>query len=373
MARRRSYVFRVLSLVLGVVLGLSLAELVVRILDVRPIELTGKRILLRDNDPSGTMYFCYPTNPDGKFRPLPKLHGDGWRLIYSMGGYPDVPLDKLPETPWCVEVLYRDGMRDRDYPLKPAAGACRILGMGDSFAMGDGVPLEESLFKQMEVLLGGNFEVINGAHTAMDAAQEAATLKFLAARYHAPRALVIFLLNDVQISPTLAQRRSRINNLIDVLTEPAAGSGVRLLDIRRAQTAYRKSRRETIRWYQDCYDTAQNGDNLELLATYIRAMAGVPDCRVGFVMYPLMEGLEDGYPFRAIHDKVRTMAEKCGMPVLDLADAFAGHPTSSFWVHPSDHHPNGKAHAIAAREIVAWLRDKVPGFLEPCAGASENR
>ena len=53
------------------------------------------------------------------------------------------------------------------------------------------------------------------------------------------------------------------------------------------------------------------------------------------------------------------------MPVLDLAPFFEGRKTSALQVHPADHHPNGKAHRIAAEAIVGWLRDEVPGFLAP--------
>jgi hypothetical protein len=56
------------------------------------------------------------------------------------------------------------------------------------------------------------------------------------------------------------------------------------------------------------------------------------------------------------------MAEGAGLRVLDLAPTFAGRPTASLWVHPCDHHPNGGAHAIAARAIAAWLEHDAPEF-----------
>jgi hypothetical protein len=54
-----------------------------------------------------------------------------------------------------------------------------------------------------------------------------------------------------------------------------------------------------------------------------------------------------------------------GLPVLDLAPAFAGQRTEDLWVHPCDHHPNGRAHAIAGRALADWLQRGVPGFLTP--------
>ena len=46
----------------------------------------------------------------------------------------------------------------------------------------------------------------------------------------------------------------------------------------------------------------------------------------------------------------------------DLAPVFAGRDTASLWVHSVDHHPNGKAHGLAAGAIAEWLRT-IPGFL----------
>lgn len=81
-------------------------------------------------------------------------------------------------------------------------------------------------------------------------------------------------------------------------------------------------------------------------------------------MYPLMCGLENGYPLQPVHETVGRMARAAGLPVLDLAPIFRGKRTSEMQVHPTDHHPNGKAHHLAAKTIVAWLRSDVRGFLE---------
>jgi hypothetical protein len=59
------------------------------------------------------------------------------------------------------------------------------------------------------------------------------------------------------------------------------------------------------------------------------------------------------------------MARSAGLEVIDLAPAFAGRRTESLWVHPSDHHPNGSAHALAARALVEGLRGSANGFLAP--------
>lgn len=126
-----------------------------------------------------------------------------------------------------------------------------------------------------------------------------------------------------------------------------------------------KIKQETIQWYLDSYDPRFNQENLRLFQETIRTIPKIPGCRSVFVMYPLMEGFESNYPLQTIHDQVKAMAEEAGLPVLDLTSAFAGQKTSELWVHPTDHHPNGKANAIVARAIIEWLRKDVPWFLNP--------
>ena len=83
------------------------------------------------------------------------------------------------------------------------------------------------------------------------------------------------------------------------------------------------------------------------------------------VLYPLMFGFEGGYPLQFVHDRVREMAEAEGLAVLDVAPVFDGQSTRDLQVHPVDHHPNGRAHGLAARALAEWLRSDVPGFLNP--------
>jgi len=58
------------------------------------------------------------------------------------------------------------------------------------------------------------------------------------------------------------------------------------------------------------------------------------------------------------------MAREVGLPVLDLAEAFAGQTTAEMWVHSCDHHPNGRAHAIASAAISNWLQSNDSELLQ---------
>ena len=49
---------------------------------------------------------------------------------------------------------------------------------------------------------------------------------------------------------------------------------------------------------------------------------------------------------------------KLGLPFLDTRDAFRGSRPNDYWVNALDPHPNDRAHAIFARVIGEFLREK---------------
>jgi len=289
-----------------------------------------------------------------------------------------IPLDKLGETPWCIEYRFSsNNLRDREFELTPSPGMVRIAGIGDSFAFGEGVPFDLSLFQQLESRLGSQVEILNAARPGFNTRQELDTLSKFRPYFHCHRALVVFVPNDVELTPELDQRQTFINDLINVrdtyLEEHESGlwyttnqyaKQSRLIRFVASRLEMRKIERETIQWYLDSYDPRFNQDNIDWMAEYFNGFAALPDCRVALVLYPLMESLESDYPFVSIHELVSKMAKAAGLPVLDLAPVFSGRNTVSLQAHPTDHHPNGKAHALAADAIATWLREDVSGFLK---------
>ncbi len=373
--RRRGVAFRAIAALLGLVVGLLVAEATVRMLGLGAAPLLGKRFLAHPEQFREHFYFCYPTNTSGDFLPVPDVTKDQWRLMdYSRRDY---PLSAIDETPWCVEFrISPQQMRDRVYEPKPSAGIQRIAMIGDSFVLGEGVQVQQTLPRQTLELLGPGFEVLNTGRSGFSFEEEVPTLQYFARDFACPRAIVVFVTNDLRPSDELARRQSSINDLVNVhdlhlaeFRQQAWYAGrSRLLELAFSQWQMRRIVDDTIRWYLDCNDPAQNGANLNRLAAQIRAMNAVPGCRVALVMYPLLESLEGNYPLQPIHDRIGEMARAASLPVLDLAPVFRGQQTEKLWAHPTDHHPNSRAHAQAARAIVDWLRREVPGFLLTPAG-----
>jgi hypothetical protein len=48
---------------------------------------------------------------------------------------------------------------------------------------------------------------------------------------------------------------------------------------------------------------------------------------------------------------VTAACREAGVEVLDLTAALSVRPEKDLWVHPTDHHPNARAHGLAATAI----------------------
>jgi hypothetical protein len=73
------------------------------------------------------------------------------------------------------------------------------------------------------------------------------------------------------------------------------------------------------------------------------------------VIFPFMYKLDSDYPFAEIHDLVRSYAETLQIPVLDLLPSLSGHRYTDLWVHPSDPHPNHRAHSIVSHAMAEFI------------------
>jgi hypothetical protein len=235
--------------------------------------------------------------------------------------------------------------------------------MGDSFAMGEGVPYERTLFVQLARMLG-DCEILNFGQSGWDTAAELRELPYAVDRYHCERALFVFNINDIVMSPELERRVDAVYDLVNVRLSQADASwwrrNSRLVSFVADTLALRRIARETVSAYVDAYDPAQNAAGLATLRQQFREMAAQRRCRIGLVVYPMMDDLDGEYRLRSCHERVVRIAREEGLPVLDLLPAFLGRDPRELQVHPVDHHPDGSAHAIAAAAIAAWIRTDAP-------------
>jgi lysophospholipase L1-like esterase len=120
----------------------------------------------------------------------------GWEHIPGASGW-------LVKPEFEVEFrINADGLRDRDYSRKRPPQGRRLLVMGDSFAEGWGVQLEESVSKQLEKQVqkaapDKAFEVINFGVAGYGTDQEMLLFEKLGLSYEPDQVLVLFYPNDL--------------------------------------------------------------------------------------------------------------------------------------------------------------------------------
>ncbi len=361
---------RCVAVLLGVLVALVLVEGVVRLTGLAP-PIATKRLLVR-GDGRQLQYHCYPDNPSGAFQRVPDVgDGMGWLYYEMRAELKPLPIASLSESPWCVE--YRreiEGVRGPRIRQFPTDGVVRLAGVGDSFALGEGVPFEDSLFAQMQQLAGDGVELVNVGRSGADFDLDVTVTEWAFDQLSSNAVVIVFVLNDVQLSDELKARHEAVFDLINVRAAELADGTARPWWARVSRVGHLFDQRariaaigeRTIANYRDAYDPAHNGAALDALRAQFQALAAKSEQPVALVLYPLMFGLAD-YPFAGVHEQVAAMARDAGLPVLDLAPAFAGEDESDFWVHPVDHHPNSQAHGIAATALVEWLRVELPHFL----------
>jgi hypothetical protein len=89
-----------------------------------------------------------------------------------------------------------------------------------------------------------------------------------------------------------------------------------------------------------------------------RAWAEERGVRIALAIFPELHKLDDSHPFASIHARVREVSVGLGIPTLDLLPIFLGEDARALWVHVSDHHPNARAHRMAARAIASFLKEQ---------------
>ncbi len=366
---RRRWGLRLAAVLLGLLLGATLAEIALRVTGWSPEGGPGTLFLLSRDHPE-CMWQCYDANPGREFSPTPAVTPGRHRLLRNLAPPQEVPLEELAGVPWCVEYrLSSLGFRDREYgPSAPLPPGGRIACVGDSFVFGTGVPLGRDLPRRLEAALGGGTQVMNLGQAGADARRKMEILAQAARAVAYDRILFVWIADDYEMPEALQARRNRLYDLFYIRRDDDAGpswpaGGLRIAALLGWRRRLQEVTRSTIGLYLDSGDPAANPGGVAALREDFRSLASRPGVRSAVVLYPLMVGLDGEYPLAALHDRTAALAREAGLPVLDLRHTFSGADAERLRVHRVDHHPNGEAHGRAAAAIAAFLRDEAPGFL----------
>lgn len=284
------------------------------------------------------------------------------------------------------------GFRDRVFPSTPPPDTIRVAILGDSYTMGDGVPLHLTYPKQLERLLlskESSYEVMNCGISATNSLNQVEVLRNVLRDYHPNVVILGYNINDFDY-PTQTRFDSLDASDLDYTIHPdkrvtlnshnVSGWQRLKLAIRYRLYLYRYLARLRDRWQQ------RKEMNRDPVQTWIRTgahqksfeavkqmnmLCAASDASFLVVLLPdllrvslKIHDLRD-YPYAEVHDMITAYMKTHRIECLDLLPFFAGHEPYKLVVHPLDHHYNQKGNALVAQALLTYFNDPDNLFLIP--------
>jgi hypothetical protein len=241
------------------------------------------------------------------------------------------------EPAHAVSYRFNDhGCRGPNRPEARPRGTVRILGIGDSYALGVGVHEQDSFQAQLERLLnerrpGGapRYEVINCGVSGYAPREARLHYELIGAKYEPNIVVLTLIFNDDrswqdEVRLGYFRRPGRFETVFQSLAM------IQLLRTQKREADYTRSMQEVV-----ALDEATRAAGARLVV----------------LVYEL--GVDKGYPTlkRQLADAVRGR----DIVVIQLGPLLSRVPLDQLTVHRVDGHPNERAHAIAANELARVL------------------
>lgn len=259
------------------------------------------------------------------------------------------------------------GLRDGEYPPRPAPGTLRLLMLGDSVTFGPGVSLDHTFAKVLERRLAEHdasreFEVVNGGVVGYNTVQEHTLYREVGRGLHPNVVVLTFLVNDLLDT----------FSIFDHQYEPDGPFPDAKLWLRRESHLYRLSQNT---YWQLVGDSRRVGApqeaqrqrprleerQRELLA--LRAAVRADGADLFLALYPdnLADRVSPGPDGSAptMREAMLEFAQRSGMPVLDLTDAIGDvrDPRARLMRLKEDPHPSVAGHRAIGDALERALRE----------------
>ena len=334
-APRRGLRRRLLAIALGMTVALGGAEVLLRLTGIGwyDARVDAYAFMKLDQDPR-RLHWGF----DPEIIPGQQWDGDPY------GTLPDGAVMEYAE-------INRVGLRG---PLPSKEDRPRILFMGDSFTFGEGVAFEQTFVslasrRMAENLATPNF-ALNGGVPGYSTFEESLRLPQLLEWFAPEAVVVVFVPNDaIHVSEAFARDD-------DLLKGGGRGGWTpRIYDVLRLALTSEARTRETEAWYLAHYFGAQRKDWDDARAALVamRDLCASRGTAFGVVYFPILH--RDGAsPLDRIATEVGRACGEAEIAFLDLSLAFVDRPKRGLWVHPVDHHPNARAHRLAAERVAPF-------------------
>ena len=243
------------------------------------------------------------------------------------------------------------GLRDREYSEAKPPGVYRIVMLGDSTTFGWGVTEEQTVAKILERAMNktGNrrFEVLNAGVGNYGTVQEYNHYLTYDRAFHPDLVILEYFINDAEPVPVERNTALIRRSYLLAFTISRLDAMLRLAGARPNREAY----------YAGLYQDDRPG-----FQAAKQALAQLADATKGdgtqllVAILPELHEINERYPYEREEQKIEAVLAAKQAPVMHLIEGLRGHgPESSLWVTPDDDHPNAKANALIAAQMLPWI------------------
>ena len=254
-------------------------------------------------------------------------------------------------------IISSQGLRDREYPLKKPENTYRIAFIGDSIVYGYGIPVEQTVSKQLEAMLNKNpkmkmkFEVINFGVPGWGTTQEVAWYQEKVKPFAPDLVIVGYCLNDSFVASW--EYGLFINQRFPLWAKfysiEAVLDGIRIASERRLFTTSAPQQRVNDPVFSGIKSIKD--DIASIQPTLLTVFPGIRPF--------------DKYGDLDIHKRVREAAAYYDIPHFDLFEPLSAYDYRQLrvqqFVNTDEIHLGDFGNRIAATAIMGWLTTQFSG------------
>jgi len=234
------------------------------------------------------------------------------------------------------------GLRERELAIPKPPGVVRVVALGDSFTLGEGVRVEDSWPRQFETILRSqyrerNVEVVNAGVNAYDTRQELEHYRRTVRAYDPDLVVIAMVWNDAQPGDARMFSASFVGGTAAMAQYlPVADRVGRTLASLLGRTGVATLPKE----WQDSLDAL----------TELRAETLAEGVELVVAIYPSVRHLHNR-SLQRVYDIQAAFCRQHHLPLFNAYPTFAAAPRRTWYVHPVDNHPNAAAHHLFAEGL----------------------